>query len=185
MGLPQGFALLFPLSTKNKNVVLLNSWILLCLTSAILFNWQNTKHKENQAENILVLSVKVAKKIAKGKSYLFFLPLSKVICWENMHTFSLILPVPYENPYVAKVCPLLGLCSPESFQVLALMHLLPAWLSHAFQKVGTPLRLELKCICQMTLQWAPFFSAEITLYHNQLLEMFYKPRQGCKARSLE
>lgn len=90
-------------------------------------------------------------KIAKEKSCLFFLPLSKVILWENVHTFSLILPAPYENPYVAKVCPLLGLCFTENFQVHALMHFLLAWLSEAFHIVGTPLRLEVKYICQTTL----------------------------------
>lgn len=101
------------------------------------------------------------KKIAKEKSYLFFLPLSKAVLWENVHPFSLILSATYENSYIAKVCPLLGLCFTENFQVHALMHFVPVWLSQALHIVGTPLRLELKYTCQTTLWWLPFFSAEI------------------------
>lgn len=126
------------------------------------------------------------KNTTKEKSYLFFLTLSNVILWENVHTFSLILLAPYENPYVAKVCPLLGLCFTENFRVHALTHLLPAWLSQAFHTVGTSLRLEIN----ISMEWLcddRLFSLQRsnTLYHNKLLEMFYEPRQSCRARFLE
>lgn len=125
-------------------------------------------------------------KIAKEKSYLLFLPLSKVILWENVHTSSVNLLAPYANPYTAKVCPLLGLCFTENFQVPAPMHFLSAWLSQAFHVAGTLLRRELKYISQTTLQWQPFFCAEIKhLISRQTSRNVYEPRQRSRAGSLE
>lgn len=114
------YAFLSKLSTKNRDVTfsLTAEYFFASLQQYYLID--KIQNRNSVKQKFLVLCVKVDKKIAKEKRFLFFLPLSKAVLSENVHIFSLILSAPYKNPYVPKVCPLSGLCFTENFRVHAL-----------------------------------------------------------------